>query len=115
MTYEEIVSRVAADTGLPTRLVDRSYRAFWKAVREHIKSLPLKEDLTDGEFMALQPNVNIPSIGKLYVTIGRYRRMKECHEMIENRYGNSKNNSNAEDKESEAPIHGDSDNRREVQ
>jgi hypothetical protein len=41
------------------------------------------QDLTDEEFLALRPNVNIPSIGKLYVTLDRYRRMKK-YERIKN-------------------------------
>lgn len=77
MTYDEIIKKVAEDTGLERRLVDRTYRSFWRAVREHICSLPLKEDLSDEEFMQLQPNVNIPSIGKLHVTLDRYHRMKK--------------------------------------
>lgn len=79
MTYKEIIAKVAGDLGLPKRLVDKTYRAYWKAVREHISSLPLKEDLTDEEFMKLQPNVNIPSIGKLYVTLNRYHRINESY------------------------------------
>ena len=76
MTYEEIVSAVAEETGLPRKLVDRTYKCYWKAIREHIKTLPLKEDITDEEFKKLRPNVNIPSIGKLYVTLDRYKRVK---------------------------------------
>ena len=79
MTYKEIIAKVAGDLGLSKRLVDKTYRAYWKAVREHISSLPLKEDLTDEEFMKLQPNVNIPSIGKLYVTLNRYHRINESY------------------------------------
>ena len=77
MTYEEIISTVSADTGIPLRLVERTYRAYWKAIREYIKSLPLKEDLTDEEFMQLQPNINLPSLGKLNVTLDRYHGMKK--------------------------------------
>lgn len=77
MTYDEIIRVVADDTNLSKRLVDRTYRAFWRAIREHICSLPLKEELSDEEFMQLQPNVNIPSIGKLHVTLDRYHRMKK--------------------------------------
>jgi hypothetical protein len=43
----------------------------------------LKEDLTDEEFLKLQPNVNIPSIGKLYVTPERYRRLKDHYKKYE--------------------------------
>lgn len=77
MTYDEIIQKVSEELDLPKKFVDKIYRAFWKAVREHIEALPLKEDLTDEQFMELQPNVNIPSIGKLYVTLDRYRRLKK--------------------------------------
>ena len=76
MTYHEIITKVSEDTGLPKGFIDRTYRGYWRAIREYICSLPLKEDLTNEEFMQLRPNINIPSIGKLYVTLGRYRRMK---------------------------------------
>lgn len=83
MTYLEIITKVAESTGLNRNLVDKAYRAYWKSVREHICSLPLKEDLTDEEFLKLQPNVNIPSIGKLHVTLDRYHRMKKFNSILE--------------------------------
>lgn len=85
MTYDEIIGIVAADLGLPRKIVDRTYRAYWRAIREHIVSLPLKEDLTDEEFLKLRPNVNIPSIGKLYVTLDRYQRVKAVNFMYRKR------------------------------
>ena len=84
MNYNEIISIVADNLGLPKKVVDKAYRANWRAIREHISSLPLKNDLTDEEFMRLQPNVNIPSIGKLYVTLDRYKRMKRLYEKFNN-------------------------------
>lgn len=79
MTYDEIVKDVSVKLGLPKGLVEKTYMAYWRAVREHIESLPLKEDLTDEEFKKLKPNVNIPSIGKLCVTLDRYQRVKYIH------------------------------------
>lgn len=79
MTYREIVHQVAEELGLPFTFVDKVYKAYWRAIREHIVSLPLKEDLTDEEFNALQPNINIPSIGKLYVTLDKYHRVKKSN------------------------------------
>lgn len=76
MRYEEMVSRVADSMGLSKKLVDRTYKSYWKAVREHIVALPLKQNLSDEEFLQLRPNVNIPSIGKLFVTLDRYRSIK---------------------------------------
>lgn len=77
-----MVSRVAASTGLSNKLVDRAYKSYWRVVREHITSLPLKSDLTDEEFLKLKVNVNIPSLGKLYVSLNKYKYLKEKDRII---------------------------------
>lgn len=97
MVYEEIIRRVATDTNLPHKLVDKGYRAYWRAVREYIAALPLKQDLTDEEFLQLRPNINVPSIGKLHVTLDRYHGMKKNFEIYRknykgNKYKNQDNN-----------------------
>lgn len=79
MTYDEITACVAEQTGLSKHMVNRIYKAYWKTVRSYITSLPLKEELTDEEFKRLKPNVNIPSLGKLYVTLDGYRRNKNLY------------------------------------
>lgn len=76
MTYEEIVSRVAGSLDLNKKLVDRVYKSYWRVIKEHISSLPLTDDLTDEELLKLKTNINIPSLGKLYVAPDRYRRLK---------------------------------------
>jgi hypothetical protein len=81
MSYDEIIEKVSMENNLPKKLVDRTYRAYWRAIREHITALPLKEDLSDEEFLKLQPNVNIASIGKLNVTLDRYKRMKKMQKI----------------------------------
>ncbi len=77
MQYDEMVAKVAGSLGLSKRLVDKTYKAYWRAIREYITALPLKQDLSEEEFVKIQPNVNIPSIGKLYVTYNRYRYLRE--------------------------------------
>lgn len=77
MTLDDIYNKVSESTGLSKVIVERTYKAYWRAIREHITSLSLKDHLTDEEFNALQPNVNIPSIGKLYVTLDRYKAIKK--------------------------------------
>ena len=95
LIYEKVVAEVADSLGLSKRLVNRAYRSYWRVVREHISSLPLKEDLSDEEFAKLQPNVNIPSIGKLYVTAEKYRWLKDKFKQIRQ----IRENRNAEDNE----------------
>ena len=76
MTYEEMVSRVSNSTSLSKALVNKVYKTYWRTVKEYIESLPLKQNLPEEEFLKLRPNVNIPSIGKFYVTLGGYKRTK---------------------------------------
>lgn len=99
MTYKRIIAKVSEQTGLSQKIVDRTYKAYWKAIRQHITSLPLKEDLTDEEFQSLRPNVNLPSLGKLNVTLDRYHGMKKYFALHYNNYKGKKykKNSNAED------------------
>ena len=92
MTYDKIIAEVAASLGLSKQITDRIYKSYWKAVREHITALPLKEDLTEEEFLKLRPNVNIPSIGKLYVTLDRYKRIKKQGRIIKEIVNNKKDN-----------------------
>ena len=58
MTLDDILRKVAEELALPSREVEKIYRAYWKAVREHITSLPLKEDLSDEEFKSLDDALN---------------------------------------------------------
>lgn len=48
--YERIVAETAEELSMTRRFVDRVYKSYWKAVREYISTLPLKDDLTDEEF-----------------------------------------------------------------
>ena len=87
MRYDDVIGQVAEELGLPKTFVGKVYMAYWKAVREHITSLPLKEDLTDEEFQKLRPNVNVPSLGKFNVTLDRYKRIKKSYKInIEEKY-----------------------------
>lgn len=84
MTYEEILNKVSSDTGLSPTIIDKTYKAFWLYVRNSIQALPLKQDITDNEFLNLRPNFNIPSLGKLVCTPDRYRGVKKRFQYIKN-------------------------------
>ena len=84
MTYTEIVQKVSGDTGIPPDIVDKAYKAYWLYIRNSIQELPLKEDITDTEFLNLRTNFNIPSLGKLSCTLERYRGVKSKFEHIKN-------------------------------
>lgn len=82
MIYSEAIKQVSTELGLPPQVVKEAYESYWKFIRESIKSLPLKEDLTKEEFDKLRTNFNIPSIGKLSCTYDRMMGVKKKFEYI---------------------------------
>lgn len=77
MEYQEIIKNVSKDIGIPIEIVDKVYKAFWLYIRNSVQELPLKEELTETEFLSLRPNINIPSLGKFTCTYDRYKGVKE--------------------------------------
>lgn len=77
MTYAEIISKVSKDTGLPEKVVNNTYKAYWLYIRNTISALPLKEDINESEYSILRTNFNIPSLGKLTCNYQRYLGVKK--------------------------------------
>lgn len=82
MNYSDIIEKVSEELDLPVKLVERTYRSYWLYIKNHIQSLPLKEDLKEEEFSKLQTNINIPSLGKLYCTYDRLLGVKKRYKLI---------------------------------
>ena len=77
MNYEDSIKQVAKDLCLPVKVVDKTYKAFWRFIRDTINELPLKTDLTEEEFNKLRTNFNIPSLGKFTCNINKFITLKE--------------------------------------
>lgn len=75
--YEEIITKVAEKHNLPYQVVDRTYKGFWKFIRESLTSLPMKEEMTEEEFRQLRTSINVPSLGKFSCDYDRYMRMRK--------------------------------------
>ena len=82
MTYKEIVKQVAKELDLPETVVNKTYKAFWRFIKDKIEELPLKEDITLDEFRQLRTNFNIPSLGKLCCTEDRFIKVKKQRDYI---------------------------------
>lgn len=79
---ESIVEKVSKELKLPEELIDKTYRAYWTFIKDSIKELPLKDNLSKEEFSKLKCNFNIPSLGKLCVTYDRYIGIKKRFKYI---------------------------------
>lgn len=84
MTYSEIIDKISLDTGIKPEIIDKVYKAYWLYIRNSVQELPLKEDISEAEFLNLRTNFNIPSLGKLICTYDRYRGMKKRFQHIRN-------------------------------
>ena len=82
MTYNEIIKQVAEELDLPKDLVNKTYKAFWRFIKDKIQELPLKEDLSLEEFQKLRPNFNVPALGKLCCTEDKFIKAKKQKEYI---------------------------------
>lgn len=80
MNYKEAIKIASTELNIDEKFLDKVYKAYWRSIKEHIESLPLKDNLTEGEFNKLRPCVNVPSIGKFYVTYNRYKKIKKYYE-----------------------------------
>jgi hypothetical protein len=94
MKYPDIIKTLSEELSVPEEVVDAAYKSFFAFMRETIKGLPLKENLSEEEFSKLRTNFNIPALGKLHCTYERYLGMKEQNEYIKKlreEYGNKEN------------------------
>lgn len=82
MNYPDIVGKVSRELNLPKEVVDKTYKAYWLFIKNHIQSLPLKENLNEEGFAKLRTNFNIPSLGKLSCTYDRMLGMKKRYKLI---------------------------------
>lgn len=84
MKYSEIVDKVSKELNISKTLVDKTYKAYWFFIKNHIQSLPLKENLNEEGFAKLKTNFNIPSLGKLTCNYTRVIGVKKRFKYIKN-------------------------------
>lgn len=96
MIHPEIIKQVSTELGIPPHVVREAYQSFWTFIRDNIRELPLKEDLSKEEFQKLRTNFNVPSIGKMSCTYDRMIGVKKRFELIKkirNDYNNQESGS----------------------
>ena len=83
MRYNEILSKVSEETGLPIDIINKTYKAYWDFIKQTIQGMPLKEEnIKEDEFLKLRTSFNVPSLGKLCVTWDRLMRCKNRFRII---------------------------------
>lgn len=89
MDYKTIFEKVSSELNIPVKVVEYAYKSYWKFIREKIKELPLKDIKDEEEFLKLRTNFNIPSLGKLGITLDRFNKVNKI-ELFVNKNKNDK-------------------------
>lgn len=76
----QAILRASLKLGLPYDYVLKVYRAYWKFNKQHIASLPLKQDITEEEYNKYKHSVSLPYLGKLYCTYERLQNKRKGYE-----------------------------------
>lgn len=84
MEYNDLIAQISKELNLPFKVVDKTYKSYWKFIRDTIQELPLKGDISEEEFNQLRTNFNVPSLGKLSCTYDRVKGVKERYRYIRN-------------------------------
>lgn len=82
---KNLYKKVSEELQIPVEVVEFAYKSYWKFIRKTIQELPLKEDLSEEEFLKLKTNFNIVSLGKLSCNFDRYKRVKLRNEYAKNK------------------------------
>lgn len=82
MDYNSAVAQISKELNLPSMVVDRAFKSYWRFIRNTIQKLPLKDDISEEQFQQLKTNFNIPSLGKLSCTYERAKRVKNRYRYI---------------------------------
>lgn len=72
----DVYRKAALEFGLNEDDVKEAYNLYWSFFRTKIEELPLKDNLSEEEFLKLRTNFNVPLLGKIYCTYDRYLRVK---------------------------------------
>ena len=81
---KEIILDVSRNLDISPDVIEKVYKAYWSFIKETIQALPLKDNLSEEEFVTLKTNFNVPSLGKLTCTLDKYNRVKKRFKLIKN-------------------------------
>lgn len=76
---KRIIKLVSIETKISESTIEVIYRTYWEFIKDTFETLPLKSLENEEEFNKLKTSINLPSLGKLYVTwdkIEKHRRRR---------------------------------------
>lgn len=88
----KIINQLSKELNISEQVILKTYKSYWLFIKEQIKSLPLKDNLTEEDFNKLNTSFNIPKIGKFFITYKEYLGIKKKYNIFTKKYAKSKEN-----------------------
>lgn len=81
MVKNKAIEEAAKELRMPYNRVEKIYRAFWKYVRHHIESLPIKGvEMSKEEYESYRPSVSLSYLGRIHCSYDDIVKMKKGYE-----------------------------------
>lgn len=81
----KIFEQVAQEYNYSPQEIKTLWVEYWKFIKNHLQSLPLKNNLSEEDFNNLRVNINIPSLGHFTCSYDRIQNIKKKNERYSNK------------------------------
>lgn len=85
MKATDVCKIVAKELNIPEEVVRAAYVSSWEFIKNTIREIPLKTDMTEEEFSKYKTNFNLPSLGKFYCNYKRYKSIRNGLNFVKNK------------------------------
>ena len=83
-TAKDLCAEAAIKLNLPTKYVWEVYNSYWKAIREYLSELPLKDNDIEN-IKTHNTSINVGSLGKFFVDFKSMERKRRSYERHQNK------------------------------
>lgn len=74
---QKVLDKVSKELSIPKEVVEKTYKAYWRFIKEKIESLPIDSIETEEDLKKLKTSFNLPNLGKLTCSYSRLKKIRE--------------------------------------
>lgn len=82
-TLKRIIKLVSLETQISESTVEVAYRLYWKFIQESLEQIPVKEIKTQEEFDTYNTSINLPSLGKIFITFDKIEKQRRRYTYVQ--------------------------------
>lgn len=82
-SLKKIFKLVSLETKISESTIEVMYRLYWRFIKEKLESVPLREVLNKEEFKKHKTSINMPSLGKIFVSYEKYEGLAKRYKYMQ--------------------------------